>query len=96
MSAPRDDNDESAEDVARRASTTLALLIRFAQAEMQSDHAGHDYPLEEEAWWAIEHLLLTTRNDVKRLEALADGENLQARIATRRGKSLSENGGPSR
>lgn len=69
MSAPRRD-DESAEDVVQRATTNLALVIRIAEAEGRGGRHFTRPDLDSEAWYAIEKLLITTRDDVKRLEAL--------------------------
>lgn len=64
-------SNESADVLARRATGNLALLIRFAEGQGNSDHAGHDNELEDDAWHAIESLLIETRRDVERLEELA-------------------------
>jgi BMFP domain-containing protein YqiC len=77
--------NESAEDVTRRASTTLALLIRLAEAEQRGDRGGTNAELDAEAWSAIEDLLITTRNDVKRL----DQEITQLEDAQRTAKAKS-------
>ena len=60
--------DESYEDVAQRATDTLALLMRLADAESMADRGGR-YPIELEhaSWHAIATLLRTTYSDVQRL-----------------------------
>lgn len=68
----RDDESESAEYVARRATCTLALIIRLAEAETRGNR-GVTFPeLDSEAWCKVETLLLETRADVKRLEEIAE------------------------
>ena len=63
-------SDASAEDVARRLTTNLALLIRFAQAEQRGERGATNAELDADAWYAIETILLTARRDVERLEEI--------------------------
>jgi len=83
----------TAEDVsvvAHRARTNLALLIRLAEAEQRGERGFTNPELDTDAWWAIEHLLITTRQDVTSLwnyvENLHAGRSVPAReLAEKRG-----------
>jgi hypothetical protein len=69
--------NESAEDIAQRATANLALLIRYAQASAFQYRGSHPPRLlRDQAWSVIAATLISTRNDVMRL--FNDIENLQA------------------
>jgi hypothetical protein len=78
-------DDESSEDVTRRASANLALLIWLAASEQRGERLGDNPELDAAAWYAIEGLLITTRNDVQRLDRELTGLQNAQRAQTRGG-----------
>ena len=63
-----DAEGEDLEDVHRRVSCNLALLIRYMQAEQLSDRGGTDIELEQDGWDAVEQMLLDARDALSRMD----------------------------
>jgi hypothetical protein len=67
MSRTKSRDDESYEEVVRRAQGHLSLLIQLASAEAIAERGGTRPDIDRAAWGGIEELLLTTLRDVQRL-----------------------------
>lgn len=64
---------EDLEDLHRRVSCNLALLIRYMQAEQTCNRGGTTIELEQDAWSAVETMLLDARAGLDRLFTQAEG-----------------------